>query len=89
MKHCITPRLVAYTQVSCQYLSKFRSFLMSLLPPSSYFRLAQCKSGSVSITTFTTCHSVSSLSTILRILRMIQCRRMLIDFLTGGLGASY
>ncbi len=65
--------------------------LMSCLfspPPSSSFHLARHENGSASIMAFTTRRSMTLLSTILRMSRMIQRWRTLMNFLTGGLGAS-
>jgi len=91
MNNHVTSRLIAYTasQVRFQFLMIFRSFLMFLLSPSSSFHLAQHENGSMNTMAFTIhCSMISSL-TSLRNSRMIQHRRVLMNFSIGRISTSH
>ncbi len=75
-----------------KYVSNFLWFLdpsSCPFPPSSSFHLAWHENGSMNTTAFTIHCSMISLLTSSRILRTIQHRRRLMNFLIGGISTSY
>ncbi len=84
--HTLQPKYIHIFWFSGHY-----SCLCSPLPwaPSLSFRLALCENESMNTMASTIQHSMTSLSTFLRISGTIWHRKMWMIFLIGGIGTSY